>query len=304
MATRKPRNRRHRPGAGGGRPRAGRGNRRPNARPRRRRKRLNLVTVLLGGVGVALVAFLAYLMLSGEERGGEPLAACAVVLDRSASASGTGLDMFEPATIDAFEACAQRDATFALYTLDEGGTGFRQAGQYELYPEAFNTETRRDDSREERVGAARESLTAALDTAGTKDSGAGSNVLGAMTQAGAFLNQVAQQNSVESRHLVVLSDGLHASSSLSVERLVDDDDDAITQLVDTAQSSGVMPDLDGINVVVAGVGGGETASGDPLPDTFIADLQDFWTQVVQASGGSLCGEPLPDVPPQVVQECA
>lgn len=279
------------------RPRDGRG-RRP-APPRRPSRAPWVVVgvVVLGAIGAA-----AWWMLTAEESGGEPLAACAVVIDRSASVSGASVDSLSVAVETAFDQCATRDAALALYTVDEAGAGFRRAGEWDLFPDAFRTGTRLSESREEKVEAAREAMEAALAGAGTQDAGAGSNVLRAMDEAGVYLQQLARRPSVRSSHLVVLSDGLQASSGVSVESLVGDevDDDG---LVEQARQSGLLPDLEGVNVVMAGVGAGETATGDPLPDAFTARLREFWTAIIAATGGSLCAPPVAETPPDLVQEC-
>jgi hypothetical protein len=93
---------------------------------------------------------------------------------------------------------------------------------------------------------------------------------------------------VGNKYLVVLTDGLQISDSLTVTGLASGEA-TVDPLIERVKQLALTPDLKNTQVSFIGVRSGiQSLSGKSLPQVFEAKVQEFWTDVVKAGNGRLC----------------
>lgn len=257
-----------------------------------------IALLLLGG-------YVAWYFLA-PVTGGEPQAACAILIDRTASSSGDNtVDEYKSLATRALEGCADEEAVTLVYYFDQDNPGIRPAGgndaRYDLFPPEGRLGSKQTKQVEDALDEARSDIEAVFDEGA--DAERGSDVLQSLQAASEALQNRANAADVDELFIVVISDGLQTGASLRVDSMVDGGTPA--SLASDAAELDLIPDLDGVSVTWAGVRSGDPGgeAGGEVEDAFERDVKAFWTKVVEDGGGTLCTYTYdPDVLPVSCQE--
>lgn len=257
-----------------------------------------LLVVLLAGGFIAWVA-------TRPETGEQQQAVCTLVIDRTSSFQDKTIDARHRAMASAaVDGCRKRNARLSVFYFDQSTQKLvalsdkNGDGEFALWlPKGQKASVQQNQ-----LDATIENAKQAVDSAFDKGSGdaRGSDIVTAVQAATVDLNTRAREDGVKSRYLIVLSDGLQTSEGLSVQDLATPEA-PVQPLVDRVGSLGLTPKLDGVSVNFIGVRSGVAGDGSQLPQFFEAKVQDFWTGVVKAGGGSLC-QYVPDAT-QIPTDC-
>lgn len=256
---------------------------RKRRRNRRHRSPLGFVVPVLAGAGLLIGGATAL----APEAGGVPSAACALVIDRTPlPADDTVREQMRAGAERTLDGCARLDAELHVLTVTAHGSEVSTLGTFPLYPEASRSTSLRDRSRQERLDAASERLTAVLDQE-VAVGPAGANVLRGVDAAADHLRRVTTEHELERAHLVVVSGGYQSSDAVSVAQLTEDPA-SVDQLSEATRASGLLTDLDGVRVDLIGVGGGVADDGSALPTWFRRHIDGYWIETLRHAAGSPC----------------
>ena len=117
-------------------------------------------------------------------------------------------------------------------------------------------------------------------------SGRSSDVLEPVNQAAAILRQMSRPFNGPA-HLVILSDGFHLGSEISVEQITHDPL-SISPLVARATALNQIPDLANVKVDFLGTRTGRSQNGQPTADWFEPNVELFWRAIIKAGNGTVC----------------
>lgn len=242
-----------------------------------------LIVLLVAG----LVGGYLYWYLTGESEGGEPGAACVLVIDRSASSAADNTTEQYRSMVDrAVEGCAEADAVLSAYYFDSSTSGPERIGEYELYEPAGRVASKRESQQEAAVEDAQDEIAAVFEE-DSSDDGRGDILAAYNAAADELAQQAASEDTIDEVYLVLITDGLQLSSGVSVERLADPAASA-DDLVAVAEDINAVPAVSGVLVTFGGVGEGVNADGEPLDDAFEAEVEEFWRLLTEAGGGQVC----------------
>jgi hypothetical protein len=235
---------------------------------------------------LAIGGYLAWYLL-GDVEGGEPLAACAIVIDRTASSTSEAtVEQYRDMVERSVDGCAEEQAVLSAYVFDASTSGPELIGEYDLFEPAGRVASKRESQQDAAVNDARDEILEAFDDS-TGSDGRG-DVLAAYNAAAETLEQhAASEDHVDETFLIMITDGLQLSSGVSVQVLAQPDTSP-EDLVDQARDLQSIPAMEGAAVSFAGVGEGVNADGQPLDDAFEARVEDFWRRLTDAAGGSVC----------------
>jgi len=134
---------------------------------------------------------------------------------------------------------------------------------------------------------------AAFDRLPTLERGSvGSDPLGALQAAAGDLRL---ENATAPHVVVAIFNGWQQSRSLNLFRYGHDPAQSVTPALRSLRASGALPQLNGVDVVIAGLAPGETRM--QTSDAQLAELCTFWRSVIAAGHGSLklCSAALPGI---------
>jgi hypothetical protein len=244
---------------------------------------------VLGAIAViAGIAGYAMWVLSQDVTGGNPSAACVLVIDRTVSAGSEDVvENYHDLADRAVDGCQEEDAELSIYYFDQASANLVQVGDaaYKLFPPQSRSRTKQKVAVDKVVDEAHGDLDAVFDSTAAAEHR--SDVLAAVSQAASALNATADDEGLSDRYLVVLTDGIQLSPDVSVEAF-DGPSAPVDPLVESAAEVGEIPELEGVSVTMLGVRSGVADSGDPLFAYFEEKVEQFWRGVVTQGGGEMC----------------
>jgi hypothetical protein len=246
--------------------------RRPTRAEIRRRKaqrtRILRRVGLVAAVGL-VIGFFAYNAATGGAK-----SACVLLVDRTSSSQDEEtVDKYRELGERAIAGCADEAALMTIYYFDQ------QVGSI--------TATLGDPVELQRGGESKaiEALDDALQAESRLETG--SDVLGAIAQGGEVLAEMRADVDGPG-YLIVLSDGIHVDSNVSVYSITNERD-SINPLINTAIELDLIPNLDGVQVDFVGTYSGRSqVEGVPSESGFESNVENFWVEVVRQGGGTLC----------------
>lgn len=259
--------------------------RKRSLREKRRAKKVRNVLVGAGAV-LAVAAAYAFFLWQSPASGGEPSAACVLVIDRTESVdTEPELERNRRLVRSTVDGCRTRSARLDAYVFRQDGPKADLVGTYQLFPPRGRSGSKQGKAVEEEAERAVEDLAAVFD----EDTGSqrGSDILTALATAADNLRTGPSLQDIEERYLVALTDGIQISTDISLASL-DSPDDTIDPLLDTAAENGLIPPLEGVSVTFVGPRGGSATGGETLPDWFEARIEQFWREIVTRGGGDFC----------------
>ena len=265
------------------------------AQRRRRRKRRNR----RGGAGFSVRPYLPYvlilLLLGGayafyvsKTPSGKQEAVCALIIDRTSSSnSPKTVARYKALAAKTVSGCADKKAALSVYYFDQNGPKLLLLNDqpYDLWGVG-----RKSSIREQSRSDNEKRATTDLGTVfrGAETSERGSDIVTALYGVAQNLNHDAIAANVSQKYLVVLTDGLQISDSITVSSLASGNS-PVDPLLQRVKQLGLTPDLHGTQISFVGVRSGIVSlSGKQLPQVFEAKVQEFWTDVVRAGNGRLC----------------
>ncbi len=245
-----------------------------------------LLVLLIGG----FIAWAATRPATGGDD--EQEAVCALVIDRTASfADNTVEESRRTMARSAVDGCKKRKARLMMFYFDQSTQklvvleGEDGRTSFELWLPEGQKKGVQERELDETVEMAHAAAESAFDR--PSGDGRGSDIATAVRAAAADLNVRANDDEVDDRFLIVISDGLQTSAGLTVQDLASPDA-PVEPLVAKVEELGLTPDLDGVNVSFVGIRSGVTPDGGQLEEYFEAKVEEFWRAVVAQGGGSMC----------------
>lgn len=251
----------------------------------------NKTVLVLGGAGVLAAALVGYGMLTPDPAS-IPVASCGLIVDVTHSVDTDHIDAELVASV--VEACAVHDGggTLTAVAVGSGPSKVASIGTFDLTGGDSSNPTTREVRRHRAAEAATQELADTI--AGMPHAAGPSDLVGALA---VLANQLP--TSTTSTTITLLTDGLQATSSLTVEDLVGESD--VAELVTAALELETI-ELQGVVVNLVGVNSGQFR-GEQLGRAFEVRLQAFWTSVVEAAGGCVATY-APELVAELSDSCA
>jgi hypothetical protein len=244
----------------------------------------------IGGTVAAVLSLGAFFVFvfTRDTSGESQQAVCGLVIDRTGSVSNeTTLTQYRQMASRAVDGCRENRARLNVYYFDQSNQKLILAGPpHNLWlPEGD-----RREQQEEDLAVVTERAQAEVADVFERPPGEArsSDVLTALGEAADDVSSQARADGVDERYVVMVTDGLQNSSDVAVEDLTGEEV-STEPMVERARELGLIaPGLDGVQVDFVGVRSGQSIDGQQLPEWFEAKVEDFWRQVVEDGGGSVC----------------
>jgi hypothetical protein len=235
---------------------------------------------------VGIFAALALWPKSGEKES----AVCALLIDRTRSSADTHTQAsYESRAMKTIDGCRNLKSSLVVSYFDNQNAKVQPAPGDQPF-RLFRPETRRQSIGEGQVAESMAAAQGAVKSVLASDSGTGrgSDIVTALKLTADDLQSLAVADGVDTKYIVVLTDGYQTGQDLSMKRAFRTSDSSPKTLLAATKSDGLVPALNGVNVSFVGVGGGVASNEKQVPAWYEAKVRGYWTDLVQESGGKLC----------------
>jgi hypothetical protein len=244
----------------------------PSAAPVRAAGATSRTPLVLGAAAVLAVVLVGYGIIKPDPVQSDA-ASCGLLVDVSDSADVELLD--EGLLASVVDACAAPGGgVLVALAAGAGPAKVASLGTFDLTGGDSPNPTTVEGRRRQAAEAATEQLVSSI--AALPHAAGPSDLVG-----GLAVMADALPVSKTATTITLVTDGLQATSAVSVEDLVDED--AVTDLVEAALALEAL-DLQGVVVHLIGVNSG-AFRGEPLDRAFEQRLEAFWVGVIEGSGG-------------------
>lgn len=246
-------------------------------------------TIAVGALVVG--GFFVWLLITPKS-GEDQQSACALVIDRT----GSSIDKKTQATYlslseKMIKECRAAKASFMAQYFDTKNAKLQGGTKDPL--ELWRPPTRREKVGEEKLAEtlkqASQHVHSIMTTSEASNTeGHGSDIVTALDLAGKSLQTQATAEGVKDKYLVFLTDGYQYKGGLSFDQWFRSPNAKVAPAIQKAKTLNLIPDLEGVKVTFAGVGGGVTSTKMQVPEWHEALVESFWTKLVEAGGGTMC----------------
>lgn len=247
-----------------------------------------------GALLFAIAGVFSYLFLAPAQ-GETQTGVCVLVVDRTGSSINkkTRESYLQQAT-DTIAGCREQRTQMLVYSFDNRDAKLQPADDQQPYA-LFRPATRRESTGETLLTETMDAVTGAVKSvfkssgpeADGRGFGHGSDILKALELAAVSLQSQAAADGVDDRYLVFMTDGLQ-TGPFGWRRLFPDRSATVDAAVTRTRREGLLPDLQGASVSFVGTNGGVASSRNRVPAWAEAKIEAYWTELVEAGGGSMC----------------
>ena len=251
-------------------------------------------TIVLTFVAVLVAALLGYLAWIGFLKPDETQSADAVgtiVVDLTGSSNSdvvrTKYQELGNTAIDDFVA---NQSLVSISYFNNSGAKLASVSNenYPLFLAATDgPEVTPQEQLDENVEAARSTLATTLKLSAGK--GRYSDIITALDQAAIAVQSKASAEDISRKYIIIFTDGLQNATELNVVNAAKKDSFDASKQVARAKAIGRLADLEGVTVYFAGVNRGVSATGSQKSAVLENRIEEFWTEYVEAGGGTLGG---------------